>query len=56
MYIFYKTNCTICHQPAHGYLNLCPKWHNDKWMENYNGSKGEEEMGEWVWPEEDEDG
>ena len=30
--------CNICHQKKHGHLELCPEWHNDEGMENYNGN------------------
>ena len=35
--------CNICHQPEHGYKNLCPEWHNDEGMENYGCKRQEAE-------------
>ena len=44
-------NCKICHQKEHGHLNLCPEW-KDEGQDGYVPPREQEEIDEWVWPDE----
>ena len=50
----HKNYCNICHQPVHGYRNLCPEWTGiDSKGESQNGHvpDREPEIDEWDWGE-----